>query len=72
MDVNKPLRVFFIMLGIGFVFSSMKVNVCNVSLWDKFNMLYETIFFNFVVGLYVAIPWMLGTLLYQYLNKNKK
>lgn len=70
-DVNKSLRIFFIMLGIGFDVSSFKITVCDIKDVSVMNSFFLTIFYNFIQGIYFALPYMLGTELYQYL-KNKK
>lgn len=59
-------------LLIGFVFSSLKLNVQNLSKIEVLNLMFYAFTVNLISSIPFALAWMFAEEIYNHYNKNKK
>lgn len=59
-------------LLIGFVFSSLKLNVQNLSKMEVLNLMFYAFTVNLISSIPFALAWMFAEEIYNHYNKNKK
>lgn len=72
MKKDRTMIFFFIFMGIGFVISSYKVTVCMTRDVEIMYSLYYTVAYNFITSIFFALPYMIGSVIYQYFKSKKK
>jgi hypothetical protein len=70
MGTNKSLNTFFKYMLVGFVISSVKVDLSGVPLIKIVETLFFTFMYNFIVGIWVGLAGMFGIDLYAFIKKN--
>jgi hypothetical protein len=70
MGTNKSLNTFFKYMLVGFVISSVKVDLSGVPLIKIVETLFFTFMYNFIVGIWVGLAGMFGIDLYALIKKN--
>jgi hypothetical protein len=70
MNGNKSLSTFFRYMCVGFIISSIKIDLSGVPLINIVETLFYTFMYNFVVGIWVGLAGMFGIDLYAFIKKN--